>query len=99
MFLYSIDQAIESEQHVARLLRNRDVYTWHDEKIGKFPRADSTRNNYDLNYKSSRWMFTVINSDVNNSSEIKAFSQSYLASHIYRSPLNKNKNVCFRFKK
>lgn len=77
-------QAIQSESQIAASLRNRDVFTWHDENSGRSTslpsRMDSMFNSYDLTHKSLRWMYTIV-SDV-NSSETKTFSK-YFASIYY----------------
>ncbi|XP_022164991.1 tectonic-3 [Myzus persicae] len=79
-YFYPERNTIESETQVAASLRKRDIFFWRDEKTtsrhhpltSTLPVDSSTYNNYDLTYKSSRWMFNVV-SDV-NSSGIKTFS-------------------------
>lgn len=67
-------QPIKTESQVASSLRNRYIYTWHDTKTSRPLQVDSTaHSNYDLRYKSLRWMYTVV-SDA-NSSEIKPLGQ------------------------
>ncbi|KAF0764953.1 tectonic-3, partial [Aphis craccivora] len=78
-YFYPERDTIESETQVLTSLRKRDVFTWHDEKtisrhhpLTSTLRVDSSVfNNYDLTYKSLRWMYNIV-SDVNNS-EIKPF--------------------------
>lgn len=49
------------------------MFTWHDEKSRRLPKENSLLN-YDLTYKSIRWMYTVAVSDVKSASTIKTFS-------------------------
>ncbi|VVC40303.1 Domain of unknown function DUF1619 [Cinara cedri] len=78
-YFYPERAVIQSESQVAILLRNTDVFTWHDNEKKNRPPSDPASplgelvyNNYDLTFKSLRWMYTV-GSDV-NTSEIKTFS-------------------------
>ncbi|XP_026810080.1 tectonic-3-like [Rhopalosiphum maidis] len=79
-YFYPERETIESETQVVTSLRKRDVFTWHDEKIisrHHYPHTSTLQvnssvfNNYDLTYKSLRWMFNIV-PDVNYS-EIKPF--------------------------
>ncbi|XP_015364069.1 PREDICTED: tectonic-3 [Diuraphis noxia] len=79
-YFYPERDTIESETQIATSLRKRDIFTWRNEKAisrHHYPLTSTlsvesfTYNNYDLTYKSLRWMFSVV-SDV-NSSEIKTF--------------------------